>query len=80
MAASEPSPEIKRRITQDIASREAIKAAQAALGVLADGVFGTQTLARVLALVALVRRYEDALDIPSSGLAEGPKNNDAKTH
>jgi len=72
MAASEPSPEIKRRISQDIASREAIKAAQAALGVTADGVFGLESLAAVLALVERCKRYEDALDIPDAGLAEKP--------
>jgi hypothetical protein len=72
MAASEPTPEVKRRISQDIASREAIKAAQAALGVTADGVFGADSLRAVLALVALAKRYEDLLDIPDAGLTEKP--------
>ena len=72
MASSEPTPEVKRRISQDIASREAIKAAQAALGVVADGVFGADSLRAVLALVERCKRYEDALDIPDAGLTEKP--------
>ena len=72
MAASEPTPEVKRRISQDLAVREATKAAQAALGVTADGVFGVASLAAVLALVARCKRYEDALDIPDAGTTEGP--------
>jgi hypothetical protein len=75
MASSEPTPEVKRRISHDIASREAIKAAQAALGVTADGVFGVATLAAVLALVTRCKRYEDALDIPHTGTTEGPRPN-----
>jgi len=58
MAASEPAPEVKRRISQDIASREAIKAAQAALCVTADGVFGADSLRAVLALVARCKFLE----------------------
>lgn len=67
-------PNAKARIALDIQQREAIKQAQSAMGILADGVFLGESLARVLALVAQVRRYEDMLDIPSSGLAEGPKS------
>ena len=70
MAASDVTPEVKRRVSQDIASREAIKAAQAAIGVVADGVFGADSLRAVLALVAQCKRMEDILDIPPAGLAE----------
>ena len=70
MAASDVTPEIKRRISQDIATREAIKAAQAALGVVADGDFGADSLRAVLALVARCKRMEDLLDIPDAGLTE----------
>ena len=70
MASSDVTPEIKRRISQDIASREATKAAQAALGVVADGVFGADSLRAVLAIVARCKRLEDILDIPDAGLAE----------
>ena len=72
MPSSEPTPEVKRRISQDIASRDAIKAAQAALGVTADGVFGAASLRAVLALAERCKRYEDALDIPDAGTTEGP--------
>ena len=68
MAASEPTPQVKRRISQDIASREATKAAQAALGVTVDGVFGADSLRAVLALVERCR-----LDRPGIGITEGPK-------
>ncbi len=64
MPSTEPSQEIKRRITQDIAVREATKAAQAALGVTADGVFGVKSLVAVLDLVARCKRYE---------ITEGPQ-------
>jgi hypothetical protein len=60
MATSEPSPQVKRRISQDIAVREATKAAQAALGVTADGVFGADSLRAVLALVARCKLLESS--------------------
>ena len=65
--------ETRNRVAGDVVQRESVKSAQAALGVMVDGFFGPRTLAAVLALVALVKKYEDILDVPPSGLAEGPQ-------
>ena len=74
-----PFPVDKQRIAADVVQREAIKKAQSALGILADGFFGPRSLAAVIQLVARVKQYEDLLDVPNQGLAEGPTKNHA-TH